>query len=125
VLWDANGLKSHKLQLQTFLNIYKIDIASITETYFTTRTMFRMPNYNIYHIPHPGDGAHGCAAIIIRSTISHHQLIHQQNKKIQAASVKVDLTPWSLTLSATAPQDIPYQVQNMSNYLNPTDLSTS
>jgi hypothetical protein len=58
VLWDANGLTSHKLELQTFLNIHKIDIALISETHYTTRTMFRMPNYNVYHIPHTEVRAH-------------------------------------------------------------------
>jgi hypothetical protein len=127
VLWKANGLTSHKFELQTFLNIHKIDIALISETHFTTRSMFRMPNYNVYHVPHPDDRAHGGAAVIIRSSISHHELKQHQNKKFQAASVKIDLKPWSLTLSAVycSPQDIPYQVHSMSNYLNPTDLSTS
>jgi hypothetical protein len=59
-----------------------------------------MPNYNVHRIPHPNHRALGGAAIIIRSAISHHELIHHQNKKFQAASVKVDLKPWSLTLSA-------------------------
>jgi exonuclease III len=59
-----------------------------------------MPNYNVYHVPHPDDRAHGGAAVIIRSAVSHHELIHHQNKKFQAACVKVDLKPWSLTLSA-------------------------
>jgi exonuclease III len=93
VLWNANGLTSHKLELQTFLNIHKIDIALISETHFTTRTMFRMPNYIVYHISHPDDRAHGGAAVIIRRAISYHELIHHQNKKFQAASLKVHLKP--------------------------------
>jgi exonuclease III len=80
VLWNANGLQSHKQELQTFLNIHKIDIALISETHFTTRTMFRMPNYNVYHIPHHDDRAHGGAAAIVRSAISHHELTHHQKK---------------------------------------------
>jgi len=28
VLWNANGLSNHKLELQTFLNMHKIDIGS-------------------------------------------------------------------------------------------------
>jgi hypothetical protein len=70
--------------------------------------MFRTPNYNIYHIPHPDDRAHGGTAVIIHSAISHHEFIHHQNKKFQAARVKVDLKPWSLSLSAVyCPHDIP------------------
>jgi hypothetical protein len=100
VLWNANGLTNHKLELQTFLNTHKIDIALISESHFTTKSVFRMPNYKVYHIPRPDDRAHAGAAVIIRNSFSHYELIHHENNKIQAASVKVDVKPWPLTLSA-------------------------
>ena len=34
VVWNANGLSNHKLELQTFLDMHKIDIALICETHF-------------------------------------------------------------------------------------------
>jgi len=43
-LWNANGLTNHKLELKTFLNMHKIDIALIFETHFTVRTMFNVPH---------------------------------------------------------------------------------
>jgi hypothetical protein len=58
-----------------------------------------MPNYKAYHISHP-NRAHGGAAVIIHNSISHYKLIQHQYNKIQAASIKVDLKPWPLTLSA-------------------------
>jgi exonuclease III len=97
-LWNANGLRNHKIELQNFLNIHKIDVALMSETHFTTRTVFKLPNYKVYHIPHPDDRAHGGAAIIIRNSISHYELLHHQTEKIQA--VKVNIKPWSLSLSA-------------------------
>jgi exonuclease III len=100
VLWNANGLTNHKLELQTSLNTHKIDHTLISETHFTTKTLFRMPNYKVYHIPHPEDRAHGGAAVIMRNSISHYELIHHQNNKIQADSVKVDVKSWPLALSA-------------------------
>jgi exonuclease III len=121
-LWNANGLANHILELQNFLNIHKIDIALISETHFTTRTVFKVPNYKVYHIPHPDDRAHGGATIIIRNSVSHYELRHHQNEKIQAAKVTVNIKPWPLTLSAIYRQDVPYQAKNTSNYLNPTDL---
>jgi hypothetical protein len=54
----------------------------------------------VYHIPHPDDRAHGGAAIIIRNSISHYELLHHQKEKIQAAKVKVNIKPWTLPLSA-------------------------
>jgi hypothetical protein len=53
VLWNANGLSNHKLLLQNILQIHKIDIALISETHFTIRAMFKIPDYKVYHIPHP------------------------------------------------------------------------
>jgi hypothetical protein len=62
--------------------------------------VFKVPNYKIYHIPHPGDRARDGAAVIIRNSISHYELIHHQNVKFQAANVKVNIKPWPLIVSA-------------------------
>ena len=93
VLWNANGLSNHKLELQTFLDMHKIDIALISETHFTPRTVFRIPHYTVYHTIHPDDTAHGGAAVIIRSSIRHHELLHHQSDKIQTATIQLDAHP--------------------------------
>ncbi|PNF38076.1 hypothetical protein B7P43_G18153 [Cryptotermes secundus] len=99
-LWNANGLLKHKLELENFLNLHKIDVALISETHFTTRTMLKIQSYKIYHIPHPDDTAHGGAAVIIRSTIPHHELPHYQTPKIQAANIQINASPWPFTTTA-------------------------
>jgi hypothetical protein len=73
-LWNANGLFNHKLELQAFLDIHKIDIALISESHFTSRSVFKIPYYSVYHTIHPDDTAHGRAAIIVRSSLSHYVL---------------------------------------------------
>jgi len=70
-LWNANGLSSYLLELQTFLDMHKIDIALISEMYFTSRTVLRLPRYTVFHSIHPDDTAHGGAADIIRSSLRH------------------------------------------------------
>jgi len=100
VIWNANGLSNHKLELQTFLDMHKIDIALISETHFTSRTVFKLPHYTVYHTIHPDDTAHGGAAVILRSSIRHHELLHHQSDKIQTASIQLDAHPWPLTISA-------------------------
>jgi hypothetical protein len=47
-LWNAKGLSSHRLELQTFLDMQKIDIALISENHFTSRTVFRLPRYAVF-----------------------------------------------------------------------------
>jgi hypothetical protein len=91
----------HKLELENFLILHKIDVALISETHFTTRTMLRIPACKTYHIPHPDDTAqHGGAAVTIRSTISHHELPHYQTPKIQAANIQINASPWPFTTTA-------------------------
>jgi hypothetical protein len=80
--------------------MHKIDIALISETHFTSRTVFKIPHFTIYHTIHPDDTAHGGAAVVIRSSIRHHELLHYQSNKIQAATIQLDARPWPLTISA-------------------------
>jgi hypothetical protein len=100
VLWNANGLPNHKLELQAFLDIHKIDIALISETHFTSRSVFKIPHYTIYHTIHPDDTALGGAAVIIRSSLQHHELVPHQSVAMQAATVRLDTCPRPLTISA-------------------------
>jgi hypothetical protein len=100
VLWNANRLSNHKLELQTFLDMHKIDIALISETNFTSRTVFKIPHFSVYHTIHPDDTAHGGAAVILHSSIRHHELLHHQSDKIQAATIWLDAHPWPLMITA-------------------------
>ena len=70
-LWNANGLSSHRLELQTFLDMHKIDIALISETHFTSSTVFRLPRHTVFNSIPPDDTANGGAAVIIRSSRRH------------------------------------------------------
>ena len=81
-LWNANGLSSHRLELQTFLDMHDIDIALISETHFTSRTVFRHPRYTLLHTTHPDVTAHGVAAIIIRSSLRHHEHLRLQTNEL-------------------------------------------
>lgn len=98
--WNANGLPNHKQELITFLNLQKIDILLVSETHFTDRTQFTIPNYYTYNSNHPDGTAHGGSAIIIKKTISHHELECYQNEKIQATTIQVHTRDWKFNLSA-------------------------
>jgi len=100
VLWNANGLLNHKLEFQAFLDLHKIDIALISETHFTSRTVFKFPHYTKYHTIHPDNNAHGGAAIILRSSLQHYELLPHQTNAIHAATVRLDIRPCPLTISA-------------------------
>jgi hypothetical protein len=99
-LWNANGFSSHRLELQTFLDMHKIDIALISETHVTSRTVFRFPRYTVFHTIHPDDTAHGGAAFIIRSSPRHYEHLRLQTNELQAIAVHLEALPWPLTVSA-------------------------
>jgi exonuclease III len=100
VLWNANGLSSHRLELQPFLDMHKIDIALISETHFMSRTVFRLPRYTVFHTIHPDDTAHGGTAVIIRSSLRHHEHLRLQTNELKAIAVHPEALPWPLTVSA-------------------------
>jgi hypothetical protein len=99
-VWNANGLSSHCLELQTSLDMHKIDIALISETHFTSRKVFRLPRYTVCHTIHPDNTAHGGAVVIIRSFLRHHKHLRLQTNELQANAVRLKALPWPLPLSA-------------------------
>lgn len=88
-LWNANGLIQHKDELTTFLNLNKIDVMLISETHFTERTYLKIPYYEVYHTEYPDGTAHGGSAIIIKQTISHHELEKHQDEFLQATTIQI------------------------------------
>lgn len=61
----------------------------ISETHFTTKSFFKIPDYTSYHTIHANGKAHGGSAILIRSNIKHHQAQPYQMDYIQATSIVV------------------------------------
>jgi exonuclease III len=68
--WNANGLHSHKEEIQLFLDQNVIDVMLISETHFTEKNYFHIPRYKLYQTNHPDGTAHGGTAILIRQSIT-------------------------------------------------------
>ena len=98
--WNANGLAQHKEEVQLFLRHNKIDILLISETHFTTKTHFQIPQYNTYYTNHPDGTAHAGPAIIVKHTLRHHELSQYAADFLQATSISVSTLPFELTVSA-------------------------
>jgi len=98
--WNANGLSQNKLELENFLCQEKIDVMLVSETHFTSETVFKIPGYRIYSTPHPSNKARGGAAVLIRQTIKHFEADKFSEDYLQASTVTVSL-PWNqLNLTA-------------------------
>lgn len=100
VFWNANGLAQHTLEVQTFLLSKEIDILLVSETHFTKKSHFSIPQYNFYHVMHPDGKAHGGSGILIRKNIKHHQGTHYCTEEIQATNIIVEDWQGSLTVSS-------------------------
>lgn len=89
-VWNANGLTQHGQEIKMFLQNQKIDIMLISETHYTNKSYLKIPKYNIYDTKHPDGTAHGGAAIIIRSSLKHHEIDKHYKDYLQATSIVVE-----------------------------------
>jgi exonuclease III len=77
-------------ELKNYIQNQQIDIMLISETHFTTRSYFKIPNYVIHDTQHPDGTAHGGIAILIKSDIKHYLHGHYNLEHLQATSVTVE-----------------------------------
>lgn len=98
--WNANGISQHKLELEKFLNNYKIDIALISETHLNSNNNFKLHGYKIYDTKRPDDKPRGGTAILVRNRIKHHQLAPISEHNIQATSIAITESNRTLNISS-------------------------
>lgn len=109
VTWNANGLCNHTRELKTFLHPKSknnVDVMLISETHFTDKSYFKIPNYKVYSTEHPSGKARGGSAVIIREKIIHHELQSYTEEHIQATSVQIEdlVAPFCLTALYSPPK---------------------
>ena len=100
VLWNANGLAQHTAEVKHYLQNQTVDIMLISETHFTMRSYFKIPNYTIYDTQHPDGTAHGGTAVIIKNGIKHHLHGQYNLEHLQATSVTIEDWVGPLTIAA-------------------------
>ena len=89
VLWNANGLAQHTEEVTNYVQNQQVDIMLISETHFTTRSYFKIPNYAIYDTQHPDGTERGGTAILIKKGINHYLHGHYNLEHLQATSITV------------------------------------
>jgi hypothetical protein len=72
----------------------------ISETHLTDKSYLKIPGYKIYHTDYPDNTAHAGTAILVKSTINHHQLHKYEKDYLQAISIRVKTLPYAKTVSA-------------------------
>ena len=76
-----------------------IDILPISETHFTMKSYFKIPQYNVYYTNHPDGNAHAGTAVIVKQTISHYELPKYEEDFLQATSIRVRILPYELRVT--------------------------
>jgi len=71
-----------------------------SETHFTMRSYFKIPNYTIYDTQHPNGTAHGGTAILIRNGIKHYLHGYHNLEYLQATSITEEDWVGPLTIAA-------------------------
>ncbi len=101
VCWNANGLHSRKIELESFFYNNGIDIALISETHligYTNLSKFR--NYINYCANHPSNQHRGGSAVIIKSSLPHHNLGAYTTNSIQTAVVAVRFNHYDVNVGS-------------------------
>jgi hypothetical protein len=99
-VWNANGLANHYQEVKSFLVNQQIDIMLVSETHFTNRNSFRIPYYTVYDTQHPNGTARGGTAVIIKTSIRHHEINKCNEHYLQATSVVIEDWTGPITISA-------------------------
>lgn len=93
VLWNANGLTKHTLEVKKHMQINNIDVMLISETHFTEKNHFSIPGHKFYHTMHPDGKAHGGSAILIKNNIRHYPINNYCTEKLQSTNIVIE--DWS------------------------------
>ena len=99
-IWNANGLSNHKNEIEIFLKTNFIDIFLISESHFTSKSYFKISNYDLVTANHPSNKAHAGAAVLVKSSIKYEILQSTTVPYLQAAGIKVKCGNTSINLFA-------------------------
>lgn len=100
LIWNANGLNRHALELKELIKEKDIDIIMISETHFTNKSHIKIKDYRTYLTNHPDGTGHGGTAIIIKNKIKHIELEQYNTAHIQATSIQIEDNKDPITISA-------------------------
>jgi len=93
----------HTQEIKLFLRSQNLDVLLVSETHVTDKSHIHLPNYAVYHTPHP-DKAHGGTAVIVRRNLKHHSGTAYSTEHIQATSIVLeDMGEITITAVYSAP----------------------
>jgi len=93
-------IAQHTEEVKNYIQNQQVDIMLISETHFTTRSYFKIPNYAMYDSQHHDGTAHGGTAILIKNGIKQYLHGHYNLEHLQATSITDEELVGPLTIAA-------------------------
>ena len=119
LLFNANGLKNHLLELQSVLNDRRIDITLITETHCTLYSHIHIPGYRRHKANHPDNTAHGDVAILVKYSIIYRSLPNVCEDIFQSCAIQINVNNVPIIVTAIySPPKHNVSFENFTNYFN-------
>lgn len=101
LLWNSNDLLSRKLELDSFLQQEKIDIALVTETHCTSTYCFSSSrDHPVFHAFHPTGKAQGGAAIYVKRALSSTPNVTVFTLKTQLCAIRIPIEGLDFSLAS-------------------------
>jgi len=117
LLFNANGLKNHVIEIQSVLQNKRIDIALITETHLTQHSNVHIPGYKLLKANHPDNTAHGGVVILIKSTITFQILPNFCQNFLQSCAILININNIPITIATLySPPKHTVTIADFNNY---------
>lgn len=101
------------------INEHKLDILLISESHFTDRSQVNIKNFTTYSTQHPDGTAHAGTALIVRSSIKHHELPSYKTEHLQATTIAVEGKTGHFNVSAVyCPPKHTIKEEQLTHYFN-------
>lgn len=85
--WNANGLRSKRLEVIDFLAMHKVNILLVQETHLQPHHKMKLPGMRCFRSDR-GDG-YGGTAIFVDNSIPHHQLDIPPTQHLEATGIHI------------------------------------
>jgi endonuclease/exonuclease/phosphatase family metal-dependent hydrolase len=96
--WNADGLRSRKLELKHILNQHCVDICLLRETFLNPGQVFWLANYVCHRTDRPTHG--GGTAILVRRGIVHHLVPVQGLTHLEATALQTTMAGKAVVILA-------------------------
>lgn len=99
-IWNANGLRHKKLEIERFIQAHKIDVLMVNETHLRGGERFNLRNMLGYR-DDSVNRQRGGTAIFIRRSLIHHRLETPPLNNIEATAVTAPTAAGTITFVAS------------------------